>query len=901
MSKENIEITNFTKEKNDLNEKGKKNEIETSNNIDNNNNINYLNEFDTNEYLSIKRTLLSPAEVKISENNQIYEENTSYNIINSTNEENINYNPNPFTSPTMKKKNYTTISKMDKIIIYYNIVKKNLNKIISYDKNQTNKKNEKYFKKLFEFNLSMLNYLSDLNNILNKIVENTNIYSNKKILYSSTDNKCRSKIIFTNSSVSSGIENTEKMLNLYEKQFNKVNERLIKIKNKDYINDLRTKIKNIDEEIVKYEQENRNLYKEQKIQENYIKIMEGEKGPEFFENEFNKKLGICERFENEFIKTSKKIEKGKEYIQSNELKINDLNDKCNNLTKLAKDMYDIDKFEPVEKIKKRSRQKKLKISRKIKEYETNIHSIKANFNKLKIIYEQNKKDLVFMENEKNLLIEKYQQKKFELELCRKKLRDYENINFNSKVNEEITNNKNNNKNSINELKKRNLNIKIDSFNGKHSTNNTDKKKENSQTKIDNNINKNNANIYNEIYNNSIKNKKNNNIGLLLSSGPSDISLIKEKSNFGDINDMQLLNGYNEGKVENSDLENKEDNQKMISIERNNNYNINNEKKIKNGNKINNEVVNINIINEPKENQEKQSNFNNNSLNIKSKEEKSKKYLSPLQSNIDDNKKNSINVLNKKSQPNLNKEMILKGLDEQEKENKTLVYSTRNLNKGTFDRRNFLKLNFSFVSNQKDNKLNKSLNTLPNERKLLNDEIEEDIITDNSADNIKETKVKKFFTEEDQIVENINIIKDNDLNKNNNSIEIDKNLISEYKKLNNNEDGENKETKENNVEDVVYNNNENEDKSQNENNKNKRENALNTILYNVNEDKNEKLSKNKNGNNENENKEEEQINKSFEEEHIFDKKEDLEKKEENESVNYDFDDGDNIIDIDYDKI
>ena len=316
--------------------------------------------------------------------------------------------------------------------------------------------------------------------------------------------------------------------------------------------------------------------------------------------------------------------------------------------------------------------------------------------------------------------------------------------------------------------------------------------------------------------------------------------------------------------------------------------INKEIKSKNENQINKDVVNINIISKQKykDKNESENKISNNSLNVPNSEEKIKKYFSPT---INKNE-------NQFSPQTLSKEMIIKGLDEQEKENRTLVSYSRNIynaNNGPFDRRNFLKLNFSFVSNKKDNnKLNKSLNTLPNERKLLNDEIEEDIITDNSADNIniKETKVKKFVTEENDRDINIIINKNNNLNINNNSIEIDKKLINENQKSNNNVD-ENKTD-----EDIIENINEKANKSQIENNKNKRENDLNTILYNVNEDtKNDKFSNNKKNN---DNKEE-QINKSFEEEHIFGKKK--EKEEENEDVNYNFDDGDNIIDIDHDKI
>ena len=892
--------------------KQKLNENDNLNNIykDNDDNIdNYLNssnEIDRNED-NLKRTLISP---NLSPEDINLIDTDNFSKINTAEEDNINinYNPNRYISPTMQNNNYKTISKMDKIIIEYNNIKSNFNKILSFkpeeNKNEylnDEKRKDKYLKKLSDYNLSMLNHLSELSNLLNKIVDNQNIYANKNLMYNSLDIKPKT-ILLTNESK---LDNLEKMLHLNEKQYNKMNERLTKIKNEKYINELKSKINGINQEISIYEQENRNLHKNQLIQENLLKNSNG-KNLENMENNLKKKIEICDKFENEYMKASKKIEKDKEYIKSNEQKINILNEKCNNLTQMAKDLYDIEYFESIDKIKKRSKEKKLKIERKTKEYEVNLHSMKSNLNKLKIMLEQNKKDIQFMENENNILIEKYQKKQYELELCSKKLKDYQNINLNGS-NEKISQS-NKNKNDDIKPKKRKLNIKLESFNNKNNLNNKgDKINKNKPIKITNNPNINNENVYNEIYNNSIKNRKKNNMALLLSSGPSLISLTKEKSNFGDINDIQLLNSSNNGKNENNNLDSNEENQKIYELEKENNNRINNEIKNKNMNKINNDVININIINEPNNNKESENKIENNSLDKKKNEEKNNKYLSPLKINTENNQEKTINVLNRINANSLSKEMIIKGLDEQEKENNTLVYSSRYINnKGSIDRRKFLKLNFSFVSAKKDNKLNMSLHTLPNERKLLNDdEIEEDIITDNSADNInkKESKVKNFLIEEIDKDKNIN--NDNNLNINNNSIAIDKNILSEYKKHNSNENKDN-----NVIEDIIENNNENENKNKNSD-KNKRENALNTILYNVNENnqilgetKNDKISKDKNkdniDNNINGKEEEEQINKSFDEEHIFDKKKET-KKEANDSVNYDFDEGDNIIDIDYDKI
>ena len=498
-------------------------------------------------------------------------------------------------------------------------------------------------------------------------------------------------------------------------------------------------------------------------------------------------------------------------------------------------MYDIEQFETIEKIKQKSKEKKEKIQRKIREYEISIHSMQAGLNKLLMKYQENKKQIEIIEEEKNILIEKYKEKEHELELVNNKLKDYKNIHINGISNPYKENETINKRNIHNNLKKKELVIKTE------------------------------ESLKDELIRDNKNQRYKRNQKDLISSGPSLISLTKEKSNFGDINDIQLLNPQ---KDDNSVANNKNENQ------------------------INKDI--INIKNQEENNEQYNSKIKTNLNNREDKKEKEKE-----KEIIDKQLKN-------KNANTLSKEMILKGLDKQEKEDNALIYSSRNIqnknNKGGFDRRNFLKLNFSFVTPSKDNRLNRSLNTLPNERNLLDYEIEENIVLDsNSANNINANE-RKFNTK----IEDIHISQDNSNNlKNNNSIEIDKKLV-------NNENIENNE----NNEISNYEKESNAKREENyEKDNDKRENALNTILYNVGDKtKNEKFLdsiKNENDNN-NLNNEEEQINKSFEEEHIFEKqnqkeekKEDKDEKEkekeETDSVNYGFDDGDNIIDVDYDKI
>ena len=796
------------------------------------------NEMNNKEENENKRTTILIDDDNLFLSKSKKQESISTERTNKTEDKNneINYNPNLFMSLSINKNKNAILSKNDKILLEYNKIKENFNKIVAtFDntKSKSFKNKEKYIKKLSEFNITLLNYFSELSNLLNKILENPKLYSNKKFLTSSVETIPKSRINFTNNNNSQNIlDNSEKIITLYEKQYNKITERLKKIKSDEYINNLKSNISNINEEINKYEKENIELKKNQIIFENSIKNKASGKSSESMDNNIQKKLDICKKIQYEFIKTSKKIENNKEEIQNNSEKINILNQKCQDLKKMAKDMYDIEQFETIEKIKQKSKEKKEKIQRKIREYEINIHSMQAGLNKLLMKYQENKKQIEIIEEEKNILIEKYKEKEHELELVNNKIKDYKNIHINGISNPYKENETINKRNIHNNLKKKELVIKTE------------------------------ESLKDELIRDNKNQRYKRNQKDLISSGPSLISLTKEKSNFGDINDIQLLNPQ---KDDNSVANNKNENQ------------------------INKDI--INIKNQEENNEQYNSKIKTNLNNREDKKEKEKE-----KEIIDKQLKN-------KNANTLSKEMILKGLDKQEKEDNALIYSSRNIqnknNKGGFDRRNFLKLNFSFVTPSKDNRLNRSLNTLPNERNLLDYEIEENIVLDsNSANNINANE-RKFNTK----IEDIHISQDNSNNlKNNNSIEIDKKLV-------NNENIENNEISN-------YEKESNAKREENyEKDNDKRENALNTILYNVGDKtKNEKFLdsiKNENGNN-NLNNEEEQINKSFEEEHIFEKqnqkeekKEDKDEKEkekeETDSVNYGFDDGDNIIDVDYDKI
>ena len=519
--------------------------------IQGDNNNNSINSNENKENDNLKRTLvspeISPEDLNIMEEKEKEDDNIELNDLNSDND---NYNPNPFLSPNMKNKKIKTLSKMDKIIKEYNEIKATFNKILSNQKQNQKiniNKKEKYLKKLSEYNTSMLNQLSELSKVLKKIVENQNIYANKKLLINSSDtgsSKGENKI-----SALSNLESSEKMLKIYEKQYNNLIERLEKIKSKDYIINLKSSINKEAQNIAFIEQENRDLHKNQIIQGNLLSNNSTGKTPESMENNLKKKSGDYDKLKIVFKKITNKIENDQEVTKENEQKLNVLNDKYNNLVKMAKDMYNIEKFENVEKIKKRSKEKRVKDERKAKEFDVNIHSIKSRINKLKKNYEQNIKDIEIIEEENNNLIQKYQRKQEELNLSSSKLKDYLNINFNFGNEYNNYNNYNNDQGQQNPIR-RNLNIKLESFNNKgYPINRTEKKYENKKFRINsikNLTNDNNSNGSLETF--PLKDKNLNKIAKILSSGPSKISVDKERSNFGDINDdMQLLNSSNNQK------------------------------------------------------------------------------------------------------------------------------------------------------------------------------------------------------------------------------------------------------------------------------------------------------------------------------------------------------------------
>ena len=229
------------------------------------------NETNNKEKLKINDIQMKNENNDLIKDKQKNNDNERMNNIEDNSNENNNYKQNSFNSLSVNTSKNLNLGQGDKIMLEYNKIKNNFNKVVSTFNNTISKpfKNkDKYIKKLSEYNMTLLNYLSQLSTLLNKILDNPKLYTNKNLL-NSVDISPKPRIIFTQNNQI--LDNSKKILSIYEKQYNKITERLKIIKSDEYINELKSNITNLNKEIIVYEKENIGLKKGQLIFENSLK------------------------------------------------------------------------------------------------------------------------------------------------------------------------------------------------------------------------------------------------------------------------------------------------------------------------------------------------------------------------------------------------------------------------------------------------------------------------------------------------------------------------------------------------------------------------------------------------------------------------------------------------------
>ena len=260
------------------------------------------------------------------------------------------YNSEPYIIPKKKFEHNFYITKIETAVNNYNKIKENLTKKIL--DNKIPKKSHSIQLKNFAL-LEDLNQLSSILDTLvdkklnvpkknqnnNKIIKNQN--NNKKI---NNQNKNESKQDEKNKPPPTKLEINKKLLESFMKQYNLLSEKYNKISKDDYIQNLKNEKESYALEISQIEQDNKKLKKNQIKNEGKLK-----KGGSFNDSEYKDKLDTCQRLENEYNSIVRKIGPLEERIKYYGDKINKLNKNKEELIQKAKDKYNMDNPEKIDK------------------------------------------------------------------------------------------------------------------------------------------------------------------------------------------------------------------------------------------------------------------------------------------------------------------------------------------------------------------------------------------------------------------------------------------------------------------------------------------------------------------------------------------------------------------------
>ena len=391
----------FNNSNDNISNKSNENKENNENIIEDNNNnqdddVNKYNDFeDEGTFITgtnvLKNKKTEKVETGIDTNDDtISKKNLSKNpslastIKKKNNSNNTNYYKSNYS---MNKKslnpNRKLLSNYDKAEILYLKIKNDIDKII-----QSNITNEF---DLSRENAKMFSLFSQLNKITNLITDGTKL--NIKSKYNNNNS------IKENEQISDPSINNEKIINRYENEYNKLQNKIKKFKNPELEEKLEIEKRKITNDIIFYEKENHNLKQLQKINE--YRFERQLKNP-------NTRQIQLKRFENEYEKLKKdydkvvnNIEKNKQRQKDYDAKLEELKNFKKRIEELAKDMYNITEFKKVDNTEKEEKEKK-----KLKEnLEKKLQILESAFGTNKSRYENaiSKKEKIIFEKEKEKL------------------------------------------------------------------------------------------------------------------------------------------------------------------------------------------------------------------------------------------------------------------------------------------------------------------------------------------------------------------------------------------------------------------------------------------------------------------------------------------------------------------
>ena len=376
------------------------------------------------EYKDIEKNLLinneNNQENKNIENDVKFDNpNVEYDN-NHQNYKEVSPPKNDFQQPIIKKKN--TFNTFDNSIHIHNPVP--LSKMqLAENKYYKIKEelNKKYFNTITPENpedidnsvieskkyKEMISYLEQLNEVLTEILKSSRIQQKEaEKLKKKTVQKTPEQIYQEQQKMN---DNQEKMIEVYRKQLNSLQNRLNQVSKENFMEELVEKNRKLDEEIEKIKITNKKLNNEQKLNEIVIS-KQNKNEQEDKANMLLKRMNMdYSKLIRENEKLSKKIDECKTKENENENKIKQLQEFVDKLRTIAKDMYNITDYENVkmeeknEKKKEEARnqyKKRIEILKKKKE--SNIHKYQQEIaiNQKKITNLQ--KELLDVEKELNI-------------------------------------------------------------------------------------------------------------------------------------------------------------------------------------------------------------------------------------------------------------------------------------------------------------------------------------------------------------------------------------------------------------------------------------------------------------------------------------------------------------------
>jgi hypothetical protein len=263
-----------------------------------------------------------------------------------------------------------------------------------------------YVSKISKKNSDLIRYLDKMNAIINSLIDSSRVPVRNPNFSRKIHHKAPSTVT-----------QNSKLLDVYKKEFSKLEERLKQISDPKYEENLDETLLDLNNQINYFEQDNKKLKLSQKQSE--VLIDRHFKNNVVVNNDLKQNNQDYENMKrlNEIV--LEKVQKNKVQISENDNRINELNEWHKKLESIAKDMYGIKEYENVkeeEKSEKKNQEKRQILKKKLEVVEKVIHSNKKKYESEisrneKFIFnlEKSKVELMKMLKEKTMLTYKSQE------------------------------------------------------------------------------------------------------------------------------------------------------------------------------------------------------------------------------------------------------------------------------------------------------------------------------------------------------------------------------------------------------------------------------------------------------------------------------------------------------------